>query len=88
LREQWPEFVVYKNSERAKEMRLKNKANSQKKTNHHVLGPGGYSSAVPKWEAMEGELRTKGITLGTEGWPERAKHWWYGHGRSLDPAIG
>jgi hypothetical protein len=88
LREQWPEFVVFKDLERAKEMSLKNKANVEKKTNHHVLGPGGYRTAVPKWEAMEGELRTKGITLGTEGWPERTKHWWYGHGGSLDPATG
>jgi hypothetical protein len=87
LREQWPKFVAYKDSERP-EMRLKNKANAQKKTHHHVLGPGGYRSAVPKWETMEGELRTKGITLGTEGWPERAKHGCYGHGGSLDPTTG
>jgi hypothetical protein len=52
------------------------------------LGPGGYNAAVPKWEAIEGELRTKGITLGTEGWPKSAKHWWYRHGGSLDPATG
>jgi hypothetical protein len=37
---------------------------------------------------MENELRNKGITLGTEGWPKRAKHWWYGHGGLLDPATG
>jgi hypothetical protein len=37
---------------------------------------------------MENELRNKGITLGTAGWPERAKHWWYGYGESLDPAAG
>jgi hypothetical protein len=88
LREQWPEFVAFKDSERAKEMSLKNKENAQKKTDHHGLGPGGYNTAVPKWEAMEGELRTKEITLGIKGWPERAKHWWYRHGGSLDPATG
>jgi hypothetical protein len=88
LREQWPKFLAFKSSERAKEMLVKNKANVDKKEHHHVLGPGGYKSAVPKWEAMENELRNKGITLGTEGWPKRAKHWWYGHGGSLDPAIG
>jgi hypothetical protein len=87
LREEWPKFVAYKKSERAKEMSIKNKANAQKKTHHHVLGPGGYNTAVPKWEAMEGELRTKGITLGTEGWPKRSKHWWYAHGGSLDRAT-
>jgi hypothetical protein len=88
LRQQWPEFVAFKASERAKEMSVKNKANAEKKAHHHILGPGGYKSAVPKWEAMENELRNKGIILGTEGWPERAKHWWYGHGGSLDPATG
>jgi hypothetical protein len=87
LRQQWPEFVAFKASERAKEMSEKNKANAEKKAHHHILGPGGYKSAVPKWEAMENKLRNNGITLGTEGWPERAKHWWYGHGGSLDPAT-
>jgi hypothetical protein len=43
---------------------------------------------VPKWEAIGNELRNKGITVGTDEWPERAKHWWYGHGGSLDPATG
>jgi hypothetical protein len=88
LRQQWPEFVAFKASERAKEMSEKNKANAEKKEHHHILGPGGYKSAVPKWEAIENELRNKGITLGTEGWLERAKHWWYRHGGSLDPATG
>jgi hypothetical protein len=88
LREQWPEFVAFKDSKRAKEMSLKNKANAEKKTYHHVLGSGRYRTAVPKWEAMEGELRTKGITLGTKGWPKRPKHWWYRHGGLLDPTIG
>jgi hypothetical protein len=37
---------------------------------------------------MENELRNRGITPGIEGWPKRAKHWWYEHGGSLDPAIG
>jgi hypothetical protein len=88
LREQWPEFVELKASERAKEMSMKNNANADKNEHHHVLGPGGYKSAVPKWEAIENELRNKGITLGMEGWPKRAKHWWYGHGGSSDPATG
>jgi hypothetical protein len=88
LREQWPKFVAFKASLRAKEMSHKNKANAEKETYRHVLGPGGYRNAVPKWEAMEAELRPKGITLGTEGWPGRAKHWWYGHGGSLDPPTG
>jgi hypothetical protein len=69
-------------------MSEKNKANADKKAHHHILGPGGYKSVMPKWKAMENELRNKGITLGTEGWPERAKHWWYGYGGSLDPTTG
>jgi hypothetical protein len=66
--------VAFKAFERAKEMSWKNKANADKKEHHHVLGPGGYKSEVPRWEAMENELRNKGITLGTEGWPEWAKN--------------
>jgi len=88
LKDQWPEFVAYKESEKAKERSEKNKENAKKKQYHHVMGPGGYKGAVPKWEAMEADLRAKEITLGTEGWPERAKHWWYGHGGSLDPVSG
>jgi hypothetical protein len=80
--------MAYKDPERAKEMPLKNKENDENKTYHHVFGRDGYRTAVPKWEAMEGELRTKGITLGTEQWPKRAKHWWFGHRGSLDPAKG
>ena len=88
LKDQWPQFVAYKESEIAKERSEKNKENAKKKQYHHVMGPGGYKGAVPKWEAMEADLRAKEITLGTEGWPERAKHWWYGHGGSLDPVSG
>ena len=88
LREQWPEFVAYKESEKAKERSEKSKENAKKKQYHHVMGPGGYKNARPKWEAMEAELRAKGITIGKEGWLERAKHWWYGHGGSLHPQTG
>ena len=52
------------------------------------MGTGGYKSAVPKWEAMEADLRARGITPGTDGWPERSKHWWYGHGGTLNPQTG
>ena len=52
------------------------------------MGTGGYKSAVPKWEAAEADLRKRGITPGTNGWPERAKHWWYAHGGTLDPKTG
>jgi hypothetical protein len=88
IKDQWPEFVAYKKSQKAVARSVKNKANAKKKQFHHVTGTGGYKSAVPKWEAMEADIRAKGITLGTEGWPERAKHWWYRHGGSLHPQTG
>ena len=66
----------------------KNKENAKKKKYHQKLGTGGYKSVVPKWEAMEADLRARGITLGTYGWPERSKHWWYGHGGTLNPETG
>jgi hypothetical protein len=49
LRKQWPEFVAYRESERAKEMSKKNEENAKKKQYHHVLGPGGYNTTVLKW---------------------------------------
>ena len=52
------------------------------------MGTGGYKTAVPKWEAIEADLRARDITPGTDGWPERAKHWWYAHGGTLDPQTG
>ena len=72
LREQWPDFVKYKESSVAKERSGKNKENSKKKKYHHKLGTDGYKSAVPKWEAMEADLRARGITPGTDTWPERS----------------
>jgi len=66
LREQWPEFVKYKESAKAVQRSAKNKDNAKKKKYHHHMGTGGYKSAVPKWEAMEADLRARGITPGTD----------------------
>ena len=88
LKHQWAEFVAYKESEEAKKKSEKSKKNASKKKHHHYIGPSGYKGSVHKWEAMEADLTTKGIPLGTAGWPERAKHWWYGHGGKLHPEIG
>ena len=88
LREQWPAFVKYKQSSEAKQRSEKGKINAQKKKYHHKLGTGGYKTAVPKWEAIEADLRKREITPGTNVWPERAKHWWYAHGGTLDPKTG
>jgi hypothetical protein len=38
LRAQWPEFMAYKESERAKEISIKNKENAKKKTYHLCFG--------------------------------------------------
>ena len=88
LRGQWPAFVAYKESEKAKARSAKNKINAVKKKYHHKLGTGGYKSAIPKWEKMEADLTASGITPGNDAWPERARHWWYGHGGELDPETG
>jgi hypothetical protein len=88
LRGQWPAFVAYKESEKAKERSAKNKINAAKKAYHHSLGTGGYQTAIPKWEKLEADLRAKGITPGNHKWPERARHWWYAHGGELDQETG
>ena len=88
IKDQWDEFVEYKASSVAVERSEKNKANAAKKKYHHVLGTGGYKSAVPKWEQTEAALIAKGITPTTADWPDRSKQWFYGHGGSLDPQTG
>jgi hypothetical protein len=88
LRQQWPDFVNYKQSSEAKAKSAKNKENAKKKIYHHKLGPGGYRTAVPKWQAMEADLKKREITPGTDGWFERAKYWWYAHGGKLDAKTG
>lgn len=46
----WDAFVKYRESEDAKELSEKNKANAALKDYHHHLGAGGYATAMPKWE--------------------------------------
>ena len=65
-----------------------NKANAKLKKYHHVTGPGGYKSNMPKWEKSEAELINKGIDIETADWTERAKEWFYGVGGKLDPETG
>jgi len=88
MKDQWEEFKAYRESRRAQERSEINKKNAAKKKYHHIMGPGGYRNAVPKWIAMEEALIAKGIPLGTEGWDERAVHWFYGHGGTLHPETG
>jgi hypothetical protein len=87
LKDHWDAFVEYKESSEAVKRSAINKANAEKKIYHHVLGTGGYKSAVPKWEQTEAALIAKGITPDTADWPLRSKQWFYGHGGSLDPQI-
>ena len=63
----WAGFVAYKASPVALQRSEKNKKNAAKKKYHHVMGTGGYKSAVPKWEQSEAAMIAKGITLGTAG---------------------
>src|SRR3954463_12526802 len=50
------------------------------------MGPGGYAVAMPKWDAKEKELNTKGIIPKPmrEEWDLRARNWFLGHGSEYD----
>jgi len=52
------------------------------------MGSGGYQTAVPKWEKAEKELIDTGLVPESLEWPERAKHWFFAHGGSLDLETG
>jgi tRNA 2-selenouridine synthase SelU len=73
LKDQWDEFVLFKNSDVAKKRSEINKGNAKKKIYHHVMGPGDYKSNRPKWEKAEKELIDKGINPEKSEWTERAK---------------
>jgi len=87
LRALWNDFVQYKTSEKREERAIRNKDNASKKIYHHHMGSGGYKSVVPKWDRMEQEMLARGVTPETiaKNWCERSKHWFYGHGGSVDP---
>ena len=57
----WKAFQEYKESEDAQALSEKNKINADKKKYHHKLGPGGYETAIPKWDKKEQDLIDKGI---------------------------
>ena len=73
----WDAFVQYKLSE-----------NASKKKHFHHLGQGGYSTVIPKWQKMEDDLTARGIVPVTFDWPQRAKHFFYAHGGSLNSEDG
>jgi hypothetical protein len=60
IKDHCPEFVKFKLSDEARKRSETNKANASLKTYHHITGPGGYKSNMPKWEAVELELVNKG----------------------------
>ena len=86
----WNAFKEYKESEDAKELSKKNKDNADKKMYHHKLGPGGYKTAMPKWDKKEQELLAKGIQPEPlrEEWELRARNWFLAHGSSYDETTG
>jgi len=86
----WNAFKEYKESEDATEMSAKNKINADKKKYHHKLGPGGYKTAMPKWDKKEQELLAKGIQPEPlrEEWELRARNWFLAHGSSYDETTG
>ena len=77
---------MYKKSEEAQLKSAINKANAAKKKYHHTMGPGGYACSMPKWDKLEADLLDKGIVPEPikEGWIERSRNWFYGHGGTLD----
>ena len=54
------------------------------------MGLDGYKSAVTKWDRIEQEMLARGVTPKTiaKNWSERSKHWFYGHGGSVDLNTG
>ena len=61
LRDDWPEFVRYKTSEKGEERVRRNQQNARQKRYHHRIGSGGYRSAIPRWESIEVDMFSKGI---------------------------
>src|SRR3954466_3050911 len=53
IREQWDDFVAYNHSEHAQQRSEINQTNAAMKIYHHKMGPAGYASCMPKWEAIE-----------------------------------
>ena len=75
----------YKTSEKGEKWVRRNQDNVQQKKYHHRLGAGGYKSAIPKWENMEGVLHAKGIRPATMVWPKCSRTSFFKHGGILDP---
>ena len=68
----WDDFVKFKESELSKKRSRKNKANAEKKTQFHRLGPGGYAVAMPNWDKSKKEMEDAGVTPETLSCPPGA----------------
>ena len=86
----WKAFQEYKESEDAQALSEKNKINADKKKYHHKLGPGGYETAIPKWDKKEQDLLDKGIVPEPlrDEWELRARNWFLAHDGSYDEKTG
>jgi hypothetical protein len=86
----WKAFQEYKESEDAKALSEKNNKNADKKKYHHTLGPGGYETAIPKWDKKEQEMISKGITPEPirDEWELRARNWFLVYGGLYDELTG
>lgn len=88
IKDHWDLFVQFKELEAAQERSRINKINADKKKFHHVLGPGGYKTSLPKWEESEAKLIAAGVTPKTVGWLDRCRTWFYAHGGSWTQSQG
>lgn len=84
----WNDFVNYKSSADSLAASQHAKEISERRTQSHHLGSGGYDAAIPKWEKMEADIIAKGIVPQTLSWPKRARYYFYAHGGRLDPETG
>jgi hypothetical protein len=57
LESHWDDFVQYKISQESEERVMRNQQNAQQKQYHHHMGSGGYRSAIPKWQNLDGGCR-------------------------------
>lgn len=86
----WNAFKEYKESEDAKNLSEKNKKNAKNKIYHHKFGPGGYETAMPKWDKQEQDMLARGIEPEPirDDWELRARNWFLVHGSSYDEQTG
>lgn len=88
IRDAWPDFKAYKKSGVFTSRSATNTENAKKKKYHHILGSGGYMTALPRWRRYEDALLKRNIIPQTHDWPDRSKFWLFAHGATLDAETG